>query len=106
MKADPNKVHVPTATEAAKWLALATVAMEIATGASRAWHELARLAKGCDGRGVTVFGVLSPRNACVTLVRRARAAAESTRPRDFDTALKLAAEAVIAAYYDWEADGK
>ena len=103
MRANPDKVHVPTAAEAARWYALAEVAMQVATGASKAWHELERLAKACDGESVRVFGVLASANPCILLLRHAMLAAGSTTPHIYDAPLKIAGEAVKAAYYDWEA---
>ncbi|MGN6208820.1 hypothetical protein [Asticcacaulis sp.] len=101
MRADPDKHHVPTAADAARWYALAEVAQQIATGSSKAWHELERLAKACDK--ATVFGPLNDINHCCLLQRISYAAAHSLEPHRFDDMLRDHAEAVKAAFYDWEA---
>jgi hypothetical protein len=101
MRADPNKVHLPTAADAARWYALAEVAHQIATGASKAWHELARLGKVCET--TTVFGVVDALNPCCRLAVAAADCAKSAHPHLWDDRLKETAEAVKAAFYDWEA---
>lgn len=101
MRADPKKHYVPTAADAARWFALAEVAMQVSTGASKAWHELERLAMACLKS--TVFGRLHPENPCWRLRAVAWEAAQSLRPYTYATRLKAAAQAVKEAYYDWEA---
>lgn len=101
MRANPDKVHVPTAADAARWFALATVAMQIATGASKDWHELGRLAVACDK--ATVFGLLDALNPCYRLLSVALDASKSIQPHRFDAHLKAWAERVQEAFYDWEA---
>ena len=101
MRANPDKVHVPCAADAARWYALAEVATQIATGASKAWHELERLAKACDK--ATVFGGLDALNPCYRLLSVALDASKSIQPHLFDARLKGWAERVKADFYDWEA---
>ena len=97
-----SKFHRPAAAHAALWHELATLSLDIGGGASRAWHELAKVVERIEGKEVTIFGEENRDNCCVQLLDTARKVAHSLTPFDHHAALKAAADAVLAAYYDWE----
>jgi hypothetical protein len=101
-----KKTFVPTAAHASRWFALATIALQLVNQTSRDWAELERQAKACGENEVVMFGSENRANPCVQLIGFALSAAASRRPHDYDAGLRSSAEAVIAAYYDWEAGGR
>lgn len=93
------KVHVPCARDAARWLALATVAQQIARGESFAWHELDRLREAATG--AVLFGHEARTNPCMLLLEAARGCAASTQPHLYHDALKRHGNAVARLFNDW-----
>jgi len=96
---DPNTHHVPGWGDATRWLTLATLCQQVADGYTCTREELRRAVDAVTDKGVVVFGVLNRQNPCLKLRQEATLAGARVDP----VRLKATAEAVLAAYYDWEA---